>query len=83
MRAGWRWLGRSANGCRGEAWVEENGCPDYVSFDNDLGPLEPEGRHFVEWLIQRDLDRGDMPEHFDFFTHSQWLFVDVTRGLPE
>ena len=54
-----------------------------MSFDNDLGPLEPEGRHFVEWLIQRDLDRGDMPEHFDFFTHSQWLFVDVTRGLPE
>ncbi|MBP2315545.1 cyclic-phosphate processing receiver domain-containing protein [Azospirillum soli] len=53
------------------AWVEEHGFPDYVSFDNDLGPGLPEGRDFAEWLIQRDLDTGGMPEGFDFYVHSQ------------
>lgn len=53
------------------AWVEAHGMPDFVSFDNDLGPGQPEGRTFADWLIERDLDRGDLPIGFDFYVHSQ------------
>lgn len=52
-------------------WVEANGFPDYVSFDNDLGDGQPEGRHFADWLIERDLDRGGMPSAFAYYVHSQ------------
>ena len=56
----------------GEAvnWVEENGYPDYVSFDNDLGPASREGWEFAQWLIDRDLDTGTMPADFGFAVHS-------------
>lgn len=53
------------------AWVEANGWPDRISFDNDLGEGMQEGWRFAQWLIERDLDRGDMPEDFDFFAHSR------------
>lgn len=53
------------------AWVEANGFPSYVSFDNDLGEGAREGWQFAQWLIDRDLDRGDMPEDFDFYVHSR------------
>jgi len=53
------------------AWVEEHGIPSFVSFDNDLGPGMQEGWRFAQWLIERDLDQGDMPDDFDFFAHSR------------
>jgi len=53
------------------AWVEENGFPAYVSFDNDLGDGVPEGRAFARWLVERDLDTGAMPDGFAFYVHSQ------------
>lgn len=51
--------------------MEANGFPTYVSFDNDLGEGCREGWEFAQWLIERDLDTGNMPPEFDFFIHSQ------------
>lgn len=53
------------------AWVEANGMPSYVSFDNDLGDGAREGWEFAQWLIDRDLDMGGLPENFDFYAHSR------------
>lgn len=53
------------------AWVEANGFPGFVSFDNDLGPGQREGWEFAQWLIDRDLDTGGMPSDFDFYAHSR------------
>lgn len=53
-------------------WMLENGCPDFMSFDNDLGDRSKEGRHLAEWMVERDMDRpGFIGEGFDFFVHSQ------------
>lgn len=52
-------------------WVKANGFPLYVSFDNDLGELQPEGRCFAAWLLELDMDMGSMPNTFDYYVHSQ------------
>ena len=51
--------------------VEAYGFPVFVSFDNDLGERQPEGRCFAEWLLELDMDSGHMPEDFAFYVHSQ------------
>lgn len=53
------------------AAVEERGFPASVSFDHDLGDQVPTGKDFANWLVERDLDRGDMPEDFEFRVHSR------------
>jgi hypothetical protein len=53
------------------AWVEAEGFPDFVSFDNDLGPGQREGWEFAQWLIERDLDTGCMPDGFSYYAHSR------------
>lgn len=50
--------------------VEANGFPVFVSFDNDLGERQPEGRCFAAWLLVLDMDSGNMPENFAFYVHS-------------
>lgn len=69
-------------------WVLDNGFPDIVSFDHDLGyeeydttdsglivvtnaTEEKSGYDFAKWLIERDLNTGDMPACFEFTVHSQ------------
>jgi hypothetical protein len=55
------------------SWVLRNGCPSFISFDNDLGPEAKEGWEFARWLVERDLD-GDgrvIPDGFGFFVHSR------------
>jgi hypothetical protein len=34
-----------------------NGCPSFISFDNDLGGVL-EGRHLATWMVRHDLDSG-------------------------
>lgn len=52
-------------------YIEKNGCPDFISFDNDL-QRELEGVHLANWLIDKDLDNpGFIPKDFKFFVHSQ------------
>ena len=52
-------------------YIETNGCPDFISFDNDL-MRELEGLDLAKWIIEKDLDNpGFIPEDFNFFVHSQ------------
>ena len=51
-------------------YVCKHGFPYFVSFDHDLGD-GPSGHKFALWLIERDLDHGDMPDDFEYDVHSQ------------
>ena len=65
------------------AWVAANGFPSFVSFDNDLGEGRREGWEFAQWLIDRDLDAGGMPDGFGFYAHSRnpVRAADITARL--
>ena len=55
------------------AYMEEHGCPDYISFDHDLGDAdEHTGLDVVKWMITQDLDKDCtfIPEDFEFDVHS-------------
>jgi hypothetical protein len=52
------------------ACVEKNGIPNFISFDHDL-EHRLTGYDFAKWLVERDLDIGDMPADFTFYVHSQ------------
>ena len=57
------------------AWILENGWPDFVAFDHDLGDIEVvseerTGYDFANWLIEYDLDGNLMPENFNYVVHS-------------
>jgi hypothetical protein len=50
--------------------VNKFGCPNYISFDHDLG-TDKSGLDFVKWLIEKDLDNpGFIPDNFKFNVHS-------------
>ena len=57
-------------------FVQQNGIPNYISFDHDLGCDEfnniyPSGYDFAKWLIEMDLDNlYKFPEDFKFNVHS-------------
>lgn len=53
------------------AHVEAHGFPEIVSFDHDLGEGQRTGKDFADWLVERDLDHGDMPEGFSYLVHSR------------
>ena len=66
------------------AIVEKHGFPVLVSFDNDLGHGEPEGRDFAKWLMGRDLSKGGMPADFTWYAHTQNPPArDAINGLLE
>lgn len=57
-------------------YVLHNGCPDFISFDHDLGIVngrEEQSTEFVQWLIDRDLDLEQkfIPSTFSFQVHSR------------
>lgn len=68
------------------AWVTENGFPEVISFDHDLGyeeyglvngivkivyeKEEKSGYDFAKWLIEHDMDTHTMPDNFSFTVHS-------------
>lgn len=52
-------------------YIESKGCPDFISFDNDL-MRELEGVDLAKWLVEKDMDNpGFIPKDFGFFVHSQ------------
>lgn len=52
-------------------YIENHGCPDFISFDNDL-KRELEGYDLAKWIVEKDLDNpGFIPVDFNFFVHSQ------------
>lgn len=60
-------------------WVKDNGFPDVISFDHDLGLMHYAGDYsdgntgmdFAKWLVEYDLDTGLMPENFSYTVHSK------------
>jgi hypothetical protein len=56
--------------------IEQHGCPNYISFDHDLGCDEqntpsPTGYDFAHWLVNSDIDgKINIPEGFQFNVHS-------------
>lgn len=54
-----------------QSYISKNGCPNFISFDNDLGK-ELEGIHLAQWIVEKDLDNnGFIPSDFSFVVHSQ------------
>jgi hypothetical protein len=53
------------------AFVERNGCPEFISFDHDLGPGKC-GYDIALWLINKDIDGEGkfFPENFSYTVHS-------------
>jgi len=53
------------------SWLEENGVPDFITFDHDLGG-DDTAMDVVDFLIERDLDTcGEfISEDFTFNVHS-------------
>ena len=61
-------------------WMRTNGCPDYISFDHDLGftprkhdnAIENSGYEVAKWMVENDLNAKSkfIPEHFEFTVHS-------------
>jgi hypothetical protein len=62
----------------GQAWVRQNGFPDVISFDHDLGEAHysqdysdgKTGYDFAKWLVEYDMDTNTMPADFKFTVHS-------------
>jgi hypothetical protein len=60
-------------------WVQDNGFPDVISFDHDLGLMhyandysdEKTGYDFAKWLVEYDMDTNSMPDKFSFTVHSK------------
>lgn len=60
-------------------WVEENGFPDVISFDHDLGAEhyamdysnKKTGYDFAKWLVDYDMSTNSMPPGFKFTVHSK------------
>ena len=52
-------------------WMIRNGCPDFISFDHDLGG-DDTSMKIVKWMIEMDLDLNKefIPEDFSFYVHS-------------
>lgn len=59
---------RSFDECTEYLW--ENGIPDVISFDHDLG-IGPTGYDVAKWIIEKNLDgKLDIPENFSYYIHS-------------
>jgi hypothetical protein len=52
-------------------YMDSEGCPDYISFDHDLGG-DDTAMIVVKWMIKRDLDNngGFIPDNFEFNVHT-------------
>ena len=52
--------------------IQSQGCPNWISFDHDLGDGELTGYDFARWLVEQDLNIAGtfLPENFSFAVHS-------------
>lgn len=53
--------------------MEKRGCPEFISFDHDLGPECQTGMDLAKWLVEFDQYRKGkfIPANFSFRVHSQ------------
>lgn len=63
----------------GEAihWMSQYGCPNFISFDHDLGNEQfpgffRSGMDVAKWIVNRDQEMNGrfIPNNFDFIVHS-------------
>ncbi|MGO4912039.1 cyclic-phosphate processing receiver domain-containing protein [Leeuwenhoekiella sp. W20_SRS_FM14] len=65
-------------------YIEENGLPEYISFDNDLGldengNLAPDGLAAAKWLVY---ESGLDLKNLEFYVHSaNPVAAEQIRGL--
>lgn len=55
------------------AYMKSMGCPEFISFDHDLGDRNAKtGYDVVKWMVERDLDTNGefIPIDFNFTVHS-------------
>jgi hypothetical protein len=52
------------------SYIAEHGLPTHISFDNDLGEGEPEGKDCAKWLVEQLLD-GALAGTFTYTIHSK------------
>lgn len=52
--------------------IKELGCPDFISFDHDLGDNIPTGFDLAKYLVETDLNHNGsfIPNDFDYYVHS-------------
>ena len=53
----------------GKDWIQKHGCPDFISFDFDLGGND-RAIDLVKWLIEQDIEHNIIPKGFGFSVHS-------------
>lgn len=54
-------------------FMEKSGCPNYISFDHDLGDVGTKtGKDIANWLVEKEqiLEGRFIPEDFEFNVHS-------------
>ena len=54
-------------------WFNKYGCPDFISFDHDLGEdYMGTGFDVAKWMVDKDLDMDGyfIPKNFTFNVHS-------------
>lgn len=56
--------------------IYDNGWPNFISFDHDLGidrmnAIRANGDMIAKELINMDMYEGGMPDDFSFYVHSQ------------
>lgn len=49
------------------------GCPNFVSFDHDLGDTNANGHEIAKWMVEQDLNEEGqfIPADFEYVVHSQ------------
>jgi hypothetical protein len=66
-------------------WLRKNGCPQFISFDHDLGEADARsGYDVAKWMVERDLnDNGKfIPDTFNYNVHSaNPVGAENIRGL--
>lgn len=50
--------------------VKNQGFPEFISFDHDLGYGEPTGYDIAKWIVEEDMKRKILPINFSFNVHS-------------
>jgi hypothetical protein len=52
-------------------WIKDNGVPNIISFDHDLGLFRKSGMDAAKWLVEQDLICNiRIPNDFQFLVHS-------------
>jgi len=65
--------------------ILEKGCPQFISFDHDLG-IDQNGSvrdttELVKWLIDEDQKNGIIPKDFNYQVHSKNVYAKQRLSL--